>query len=431
MTPRLSSSANRGVILALALATALFLAYFSIRNAFAAHYADLQTLQGYERATRLEPDNFNNWYLLGRYWQYNLEDADAARAIRAYTVASQLSPGSADIWLDLAISFESEGNIPAAREAFLHAKRDYPISADVSWRYGNFLLRQGEVDPSLIELRHAVDVEHRRGAEAFSRALRVEPNAGKIVDRLLPLAGDVYVDVISGQVSEGHIDIAMALWDRLAASHPRLRLQDAYSLVGDLLKRKRFADAERIWDQAVVFAGFADLQEPQGSLLWDGGFESGVWGGNLTWFYPENFHAVQFGIDSLEKHSGSHSLRISFDGRYNLSLNEICHDVLVQPSTRYHFSAWVRTKELITDQGIRFQLLPLDAKNPTEVVTSEIHGSEPWQLVETSWLSGEDVHEMQVCILRYPSDQEGHRIRGIAWIDDVALVPESTERAKP
>src|SRR5204863_8654491 len=127
----------------------------------------------YDRATRLEPANPRNWYLLGRYWQYNLEDPDAARAIRSYLSALSLSPRSSHTWLDLAASYESEGNLPAARDAFLHAKKIYPLSPEVSWRYGNFLLLQRELEPAFAEMRHGVEADLGRGAEAFSRLLRV------------------------------------------------------------------------------------------------------------------------------------------------------------------------------------------------------------------------------------------------------------------
>jgi len=425
------SSLPRGAVLILALAAAVLLSYFSIRNAVAVDNADLQTRQGYERSTRLEPGDYRNWYLLGRYWQYNLEDTDAAKAGQAYSAALSLNPRSADVWSDLASVYEAEGNPSGARDAYLHAKRAYPLSPEISWRYGNFLLRQGELDPAFTEIRHAVEVDHALGAQAFSRSRGVEPDVQKIVDRVLPQASDVYVQVISDQVFEGHIEIALAVWDRLTAIHPRLRLPDVYSLTGDLLKRKKYADARRVWDQAVGFAGLGDLQGPRDSVLWDGGFESGLSGGSFTWLYPVNFQGVQISIDSRETHSGNHSLRLTFDGRTNVYFNHICHNVVVEPSTDYRFSAWVRTRELATDQGIRFELRPLGTQDGSAVVTSDVHGTQPWSQVETSWTSGKDVQEMQVCLLRYASDQEGHRIQGTAWIDDVALTPAAMKKAKP
>jgi len=187
---------------AFALVCALLLSYLSIRNALAAHYAGLGTLQGYQRATRLEAGNFENWHLLGRYWQYNLEDPDPTRAIRAYRVALSLNPRSAEIWGDLGAAQEAAGNITAARDAFLHAKKAYPLSADVSWSYGNFLLRQGESDAAFLEMRRAVEAEPRRGAEALSRALRANPSIEGVVDRVLPPVSDAYLFAIVDQTSQ-------------------------------------------------------------------------------------------------------------------------------------------------------------------------------------------------------------------------------------
>jgi len=44
----------------------------------------------------------------------------------------------------------------------------------------------------------------------------------------------------------------------------------------------------------------ADLQGPPGSVLWDGGFESGVTGGGYSWLFPEGLRNVQISIDAQE-----------------------------------------------------------------------------------------------------------------------------------
>jgi hypothetical protein len=120
-----------------------------------------------------------------------------------------------------------------------------------------------------------------------------------------------------------------------------------------------------------------------------------------------------------------------FDGKFNLNLTGPCHYIPVQPSTRYRFSAWVRTRALTTDQGIRFQLQSIGTQHGVAISTSDVHGTEPWTRVELPWSSGNDVHLSQVCLVRFPSDQaENNKIQGTAWVDDVALVPETAERHK-
>ena len=427
----LSNAAQRGIILASAIVLATSLSYFSIRNALAIHYAGLQSAEGYSRAVRLEPGDARNWYLLGRFWQYNLEDPDVPRAIRAYLTASSLVPGSAETWMDLAAAYEAEGHLAAVRDAFLHAKKAYPLSAEVSWRYGNFLLRQGELESAFVEMRHAVEADPKRAAEAFSRSLRAESNVDLILDRVLPPIAEAYVGVIWDQIDDRHTSSALKVWDRLASIHPRLPLRESYPLVGALRNEKQITDARRVWDQAVGFAGLADLQGPPGSILWDGGFESGVTGIGYAWLIPEGVSGVQIGFDSREKRSGNHSLRLMFDGESNINFNGLCHYIPVQPSTAYRFSAWIRTKSLTTDQGIRFQLNSPGAKDAPAAVTPDVHGSEPWTRIEIPWYSGKDVQELQVCLVRFLSDQADNKIQGLAWVDDVALVPEPAEHPRP
>src|SRR5215470_347331 len=434
MTPRLSNIVPRGATLGLALLFAGFLSYFSIRNALAVHNAELKTLAGYERATRLEPDDFRNWYLLGRYWQYNLESTDTSRAIYAYNVALSLNPHSADGWLDLAAAQEAEGNVAAARDAFSHAKRDYPLSAEVFWSYGNLLLRQGELDTALLEMRQAVDLDPLRGAEALSRALHAEPNIDLVLDRVLPQKSDAYVSALMGQMSEHKTANGLKIWTCLAALHPHLELNTpytSYALVDALIQQERIPEAQLVWEQAVDFAGLSNLPSPAGSILWDGGFESGVVGYGFAWKFPEGIRGVQASFDTHEKHSGNRSFRLLFDGKYNLNLTGPCHKVPVQPSTAYNFSAWIRTLSITTEEGVRFELRSLNTSNPSTVYTPNLHGTQPWTRIELPWSSGKNARLMQVCLVRFPSREADDKIQGMAWLDDVALVPPGAEPAKP
>ena len=431
MILRLSNSAQRGALVLAAFLVAALLSYFSIRNSRADHLAGLQTLQALERATQLEPGDARNWYLLGRYWQFNLEDSDAQNAVHAYKTAVSVDPRSTVSWLGLGSAYESAGDFAHAREAFLQAKKTYPLSAEVAWQYGNFLLRQAEFESAFAEMRRAVESDPKRGAEAFSRAFRAEPDVDRILDRALPPNRDVYVEVIWDQITDGQTDIALKVWDRLVAIHPRLPLRDVFPLIGALRNSKRIADARRVWDQAVIVSGMADLQGPRGSVLWDGGFESGIAGGGYTWLFPEGLRNVQISIDARETHSGDHSLRLTFDGKSIVTSTDICHYVPVQPLTSYRFSAWVKTRAVITDQGVRFQLRSLGTQDLSVAATPELHGSEPWTHMEIPWSSGKDVQEVQVCLVRFLSDQLENKIKGTTWVDDVALVPEAAEHPKP
>src|SRR5690242_18729151 len=139
MTVTLSIRAARGLLL-FALAAFCALAYFSIRNARAAHAIGLNTRDGYERAVRLEPGDARNWYLLGRSYQYDFEQPDPQAALHAFLVSRSLDPLSVEPLLDLAANYEEAGKPSDAQGSYLEAERIYPLSAEVHWTYGNFLL---------------------------------------------------------------------------------------------------------------------------------------------------------------------------------------------------------------------------------------------------------------------------------------------------
>src|SRR5271163_4966899 len=99
MNTRISMSARRGIVV-IAFAFAAMTCWFSIRTALAAHYSELGTLDGYLKATQLEPSNATYWDLLGRFWQENLEQEDPRRAIEFYRKSLSLDGQSATTWLD-------------------------------------------------------------------------------------------------------------------------------------------------------------------------------------------------------------------------------------------------------------------------------------------------------------------------------------------
>ncbi len=427
MVLRLSSPIARATLLFVAAVLASALGYSSTRNAFAAHYAGLETRQGQERAVELEPGNPETWFLLGRYWQYNIEEPDAKRAIAAYRNALSLDPHSANTWLDLAAAYESEDDAAAARDAFQQAKRVYPISAEVAWRYGNFLLRQNEIPAAFAEIRHSVSVDPKRAAEAVSRSWRLDPDINSIIENVLPPSAPIYLDAIRELDSDAAMDPALTVWDKLRGLQPppRIELNDVIPFTDSLVQAHRIEDAHRLWTQAVTLA---DLNPPPNdaaaSAIWDGGFETGVSGGGFSWVFAPASLGVQSSYDAKEKHSGERSLRLIFDGRRNVDFSGICHIAFVEPDASYRFSAWVHTQALTTDQGVRFRLEWTENAHNASVETPDVHGTQQWTEVSIPWTAtGDASRQVRVCISRKPSDDFGSRIHGSAWIDDVALTP--------
>jgi Tfp pilus assembly protein PilF len=432
MILRLSDSLSRRLLVVAALLVGLWLSFFGIRSAIANYYSEIGTAQSLESAVRLEPENPAYWYMLGRYQQYNLEQPDSVLAEKSYRRAIALNPVATDAWLDLGTAYELDGKTEEARAAYLQAKKSYPISADVSWRYGNFLLRQGEFTQSYAELRRAIEADGPRAAAAFSRAYRSNPNIDDLLEHLLPPYYGVYVDVILEAAREKQLAVAKTVWARLLTlHHPPLRVDQFEGFVSELQQAGEFTEAGRVWDQGTSTMNLPPLLQPQGSVVWDPSFESGANGFLFSWTFQPISQGVSVRLDTAEKHSGSQSLRLSFDGKHNPNLEAACTFAVVQPGTTYRFSGWIKTKDLTTEHGVGFRIHSYGHTEAPLVNTMQLYGNNPFTLIDQSWTAGPNVHRVQICVTREPSDNPEVRISGNAWVDDVNLVPLPEGHRKP
>ena len=426
MTLALSTRASRGLLF-VALAVFIFLSYFSIRAALAAQAVELNSRSGYERAVRLEPGNARYWDLLGRFYQNDFDQPDSNAALHAFLVSRSLDPLSADTLLDLATNYDEAGKVPEARAAYLDAKRVYPLSAEVHWRYGNFLLRQNEMDSAFSEIRRAVELDPKRGAEAFSRCRRVVADPNEVLDKAIPPIFESYMQILLDLTKENQVDLTLKVWSRANALPGIVRPEEIAVETNALVQSDRGEDAALFWQQVAQKLPNPIPQDTSGSVLWDGGFESGFFNGGLGWQFEPQIQSVRIALDKQEKHSGEQSLRLMFTGRTNISFSGVCHWVPVAPGTAYQFSAWVKTKSLTTEQGVRFSLFSFVNGKGSAAYSGELHGDQPWTNITLLWTAPFGSHFVRVCAARTPSEQADGDIQGTAWIDDVSLTPLTTE----
>ncbi len=428
MILNLSDSLSRGLVVAVSLVLGLTLSYFGVRTAVAAYSGTRETVRGLQLATRLEPANAEYWYQLGHLQQFSLDEADPEAAQRNLQKAIQLDPNYTDAWLDLATSYELEERPKEAQDAYLQAKRSYPASGEVSWKYGNFLLRQGDLDAAFPELRQTLASDPRLAAAAFSRVYRSNVSLDTILDKMLPPNPAVYLEILTATSIEHQISVAQTVWNHLLTLHPELKVADFDPLVSGLWQKGEYAESRRVWDQGVALTRLPDLLEKPGSVIWDPSFESGVVGRRYSWDYRPLADGVATVLDTTEKKSGAQSLRLTFDGRHNTNLKAACTLATVVPSMRYQLSAWMKTKELTTDQGVGITVEPMNDPNAgaNYQTTRELLGTNPWTLVEVTWTSGPGTRVASVCVTRRPSlNADEQHITGSAWIDDVNLIPET------
>ena len=418
MILRLSSQTARLLLVAIALFLAVTFSFFGIRAALAEHYVSLNTRTGLETAVRLEPSDPRKWYFLGRYWQNNLVEPDTSRAILAFRTSLSLDPLSADTWLDLGSAYETEGEIDAARKAFLEAKHVYPASPEVLWRYGNFLLRQNQLESAFEEFHGAIAENPQLGAEAVRICRHVEPDFSHILDRVLPPIAEAYLNVVLELTNESDTNDALMVWSKLLLLHPKLHSREVIQFVDGLLREQHLSDAARVWRQAVTLMDLPKTDDPTGSLIWDGGFETDVTGGGLAWRFSQH-QSVVISYDQRIMHSGLRALRLDFDQKDISGIVVVCQWVVVEPKTAYEFSAWLRTKDIAEEGGIFFRLATMGLQTNPVFETTKMGGTNEWNRISMSWTSPNESRVAQVCLARPRAFDQRH---GIVWVDDVSLL---------
>ena len=409
----------------IALLAAVWFCYAGSKHALASHYALAPSPENWERATRIEPDNAETWYRLGRYRQLDFDNADLSLAISYYQRAVQLNPHSPYYKLDLAGALEMAGNNSDADNNFRAAQAAYPVSAEVSWKYGNFLLRQNRLTEAYAEIHRAILVDQNLIPLAVSRVWHSDPNIHLLLDQVLPDTPQAYSAALTFLVGEQNPTASLEVWRRLIAkdSHPDLKM--AYGLTDMLVAQEKYDEARVVWHQAVAAGADSASAFAGNSLVYDGGFEKDISGGGLGWRLNE-IDGADFDYDLEHKHSGSRAARLIFDGTKNLVYENLFQNVLVSPGTRYRFQGFIRTDNISTESGMRFEIV--DPKDPQhmDVLTPNETGTLPWTLEQIDFTTGPKTRLVAIRLVRKQSQRLDNRLRGTVWIDDVSLVPGGT-----
>jgi len=398
------------------------LTFLGCRHAVAEHWANSANPDQWLHAARWEPANPENWYRLGRYRQLDFENADMPQAIAYYRRATTIDPKPARYWLDLAEAYETAGSTAQAEDAFRKAQQVYPISADVAWRLGNFLVRQGRAEEAFQQIHRAVSASPQLTPLALALCWRSSQDVGLILRAALPADPKVDWEAIQFFVNLPQPDAAVAVWKRLMTEGSTFPISQAFPLLDMLIAAGRVDQTQAVWQQALSVAGVTPAPGPPHSLIWDGGFEGAFLNGGLAWRYRPS-DGAQMDLDEETVHSGSRSLRVTFDGSQNVDFANLWQFVVVQPNTRYSFSAYLRTQDLTTDSGIRFEIADTNHTSNLDVATPGATGTQPWALDEIAFTTGSATRLLRVALRRTVSTMLANKIRGTAWVDDVLLVP--------
>ena len=419
---------SRILILLACFVAAATLSFQAIRIWLADYRVHTDRIDQMVRGLALEPENAVAWDRLGRIREADLENPDPAAAVRDFQNAVKHDPGIAQYWIDLAGGYEAVGNIPLAREAFQRARSSYPVSAQVAWSYGNFLLRQNDSAEGFTQINQAMRTDPRLVPLAVSRIWHSTQDANLLVEKALPADANSYFEAIDFMASAGEAPAALVIWQRLLVLGGRIHLPRTFPLFELLIRTDRAEDASRVWREALAAAGLPHDDPANHSLIWNGDFAKEFENGGLDWRWsPVSGGWIDFDAPS----SGRRSLRLEFSGGANLDLMQPMQFVPVEPSRHYHFHAAMRTERITTEKGIQFWFTDPNHGGALSVLTENFVGSHAWTPVDADFTTGEHTHFLLIQVRRFQSRLFENKLKGTAWVGDVSLIPSSAAEPSP
>jgi tetratricopeptide (TPR) repeat protein len=424
--PSLQGVPARPAILAFALAAGALLSYEAARLWLADHRIHSTRLEIIQRGAALEPGDADAWDLLGRYRQLDFANADPQQELADYKRAVQEDPLNATFWMNLAGAYEENGDLSAAQSSFERARSVYPLSAEVAWNYGNFLLRQGKDAEGYAEIQHAVQSDPKMLTLAISRVWRSSRDVNVLLNQVLPADVDAYIQALNFFASIRQSDPALAVWQRLISLGKVVALPRTFPFLDELILDDRSADAKQVWIEALTAAGLPHDEPLNHSLVWNGGFAGDFSNGGLGWRWNSPI-GVAVDFDAAPPSSGVRAVRLDFGGGLNLEITEPMQYVPVEPAHTYHFHGLMRTEEITTESGMRFSLVDPNHNDAVNALTDNFTGSHKWTALDMDVTTSRETHFLQVRLLRTGSRLFENKLSGTVWIADVSLVPVESE----
>jgi hypothetical protein len=390
------------------------------------HADDVETIA---KGVQLEPGNASAWDTLGRYQQLDFINSKPAQALESYKQAVRDDPRSAAFRMNLAAAYEADGDIPHAREQFEKAREVYPLSAEVAWNYGNFLLRQDQPAEGYSEIQHAVQFDPTLLTLAVSRTWRSSHDVKILLDQVLPRQPEAYFQAVDFFASIHQTEPALVVWQRLLSLGQIIILSRSFPLLDELIAQDQSADARRVWLEALAAAGLPHDEPVNHSAIWNGLFTADFENGGLDWRYGAPT-GVSMGFDLAAVGHDGRSVRLDFGGGQNTEILQPMQYVPVEPSHSYQFRASIKTEGISTESGLRFSIRDPNHPESQTFETENLTGTHPWTLAAVRVNTGSQTHFLLVRLYRGPSRLFENKLSGSVSIADVSLSP-TEDSAEP
>jgi tetratricopeptide (TPR) repeat protein len=288
-----------------------------------------------------------------RVYQRTFDTVDLTRSLNEYEMAVALSPNNYFTWVDLGKARSLNGDTEGALAAYESALQLAPNYSAVQWVYGNALVRQGKTDEGFSFIAKAAASNPEYAQSAIQTALQIFDFDVPKVIRALGEADATNAALAIVLANQMHFDEAFAAWSKLPDADKAAK----FKTLGQTLLQK-FAEAKRFQLAARVASDIrTESERPIIGQVSNGGFESGVKlrdAGLFEWQITEAAQP-QIGLTETQPHGGRYSLLIVFNSFETTAFRSVSQTVAVDPGAEYEFEAFYRS-DVKTQASLKLEI---------------------------------------------------------------------------
>ena len=408
----LTTRIHKTALVVLLLSFASAYAWWVLLAYRAASFAARLDREGLQRAIALEPGNAEYYDLLGTNLFYAAQDLTSS--IAQYKTAASLNPYVARYWLDLARAYLTAGDVAQVRTSLAHAVAAEPRTLDVLWEAASYYLVIGATDEALPYVRTVLQNEPSRTSTVLNLCWRTIGDVNLMIAQALPRQSDVYLAFVKMLMDRDEGAAAAQVWSSLLSLRQEVPAESAFPYVQYLIQHQEVASATAAWQALPRIApNMRQYMPSDNNLIVNGQFAEPLQNAGFDWRYQEVPH-VKVTLDE-GRHDGQRSVAVAFDGN-SVNQTGIYQLVALEPDTRYEFSAWVRTDNLL---GVGDPRLAIQDAYGTDTFfqTDGLSGTTRWKELKAEFTTP---HDASLGALRIAVPGPTH-VGGTLWITDLRL----------
>jgi tetratricopeptide (TPR) repeat protein len=363
-------------------------------------------------------DNRNSTYsyLLGRFYQYDIERPDLKTSILYFQKSLRASPLQGGCWLDLAHAYQTSGMTENAGKALKRAVMLNSENPGVIWEAGVFYLINGDIAESVRNFRKFILLKPERQDDVYDMIWKLPVDSSYVLKNLIPDSYPFYRKYLLYLMSTDRIPALKELWEAMKGKTVEDELLLNYE--DFLISKHLYDDAESIWKD-FTFKKFKVKADDRQNLLWNGDFELQVVNGGFDWRVSET-PGVDVFLDRDIHILGKKSIGVTFDGTQNPDALIASQVVRVKPDAKYLLRGNIKTENITTTNGLYFAVYGHDCKEfykKSDVIT----GTNFWREIALEFKVPTGCGAITVMVKRDRSNKFNNKISGNAWIDGISL----------